>query len=74
MDTIDIADGGVIIGTPSSRMIGVVNPIADGFWVSIGHPTHQGILVDAEEWNTFIQLVNSIDNYVRSEYNEQICD
>lgn len=74
MNSIEIADGGVIIGTPSSRIIGVVRPTDGGFWVSIGHPTHQGILVDAEEWNAFIQLVNSIDNYVRSEYNGQICD
>jgi len=65
MNTLEIADGCIVIGNKNCVMVGTITPFPDGYWVGLGHPNHEGILVDSESWDSFVQLVKDIDTYIK---------
>ncbi len=69
MSHIEIAYGEVIIGLPNCRKVASLSPIPDGFWVGIGYPNEQGILVSNDEWAAFVELVQSVDRYIKENHN-----
>lgn len=65
MKYMEIGEGKVLVGTAESEMIGTIDPIPDGFWVSVGRPNEDGIIVDSKDWRSFVQLVYQIDTYIK---------
>lgn len=64
MTQLEIANGEVIVGVPTCRMVGSVAPIPDGVWIGLGYPNEQGLLIDNDEWDNFVELVKAIDKVV----------
>lgn len=71
MNTLEIADGCIVIGNKKCDMVGTIDPIPDGFWVAVGRPNENGILVGNGDWNSFVDLIKDIDTYLK-EYHENL--
>jgi Ser-tRNA(Ala) deacylase AlaX len=74
MKTLEIGCGDVIIATDNTNLIATVSPISTGFWVSIGHPSDRGVLVDHDEWKAFVELVDAVDSYVEKNHQQAFED
>ena len=57
-----------LIYTKDSRMMSFVEPVDGGFWVSLGTVGHSGIFIDSEEWDSFCELVDKTNDYVKENY------
>jgi hypothetical protein len=68
MNTLELADGCIVIGNKQSDMVGTIDPIADGFWVSVGRPNENGVIIGSENWDSFVQLIKDVDTYLKEYY------
>lgn len=68
MNTMEIANGETLIGLQNCGMIGSVTPVPDGHWVTVGYPNQPGLLIDGEDWKSFVDLINQIDTHLKRHY------
>ena len=73
MNTLELADGCIVIGNENCGMIGTIDPIPDGFWVALGRANENGIVMGNGDWKSFVQLINDVDTYLKEHY-ENFCD
>jgi len=66
MSRLEIANGGIVVGLPTNRMVGSVSSIPGvGMWIGVGYPNDQGLSIDSDEWDSFVELIQEIDKCVK---------
>lgn len=60
--------GRTVIGVDDLSVFAEIDPILDGFWITLGAIGNQGLNVDSNEWDSFVKLVNEANEYVKQNY------